>query len=76
MENLILQGGALAVLCLVFYLLARFLMIRFAKVCDTCDSHTEIFNETIQNHLLHEQEAMKELTEAIKHLADIWENGR
>jgi len=68
-EQLILQGGALAVVLALFYSTVKWLMQRQEQLMNQ-------FVETIQNHIAHSVEAQLELKEAIRELTRELRNGR
>ncbi len=68
-EQLVLQGGALAVVLALFYSTVKWLMQRQEQLMNQ-------FVETAQNHIAHSTEAQLELKEAIRELTREIRNGR
>ena len=81
--QVILQYGGFGVIAIMFVFVFRWLL----HTIDTATTETtktttafietaNAFNQTVLNHMVHEQEAFDKLTEAIERLCTMWENGK
>ena len=80
--QIILQFGGFGVIAIMFALVLRWLLVSIdrsteqtAKTTTAFIETANAFNQTVLNHLVHEQEAFDKLTEAIERLCTMWENG-
>jgi len=81
--QIILQFGGFGVIAIMFALVLRWLLVSIdrsteqtAKTTTAFIETANAFNQTVMNHLVHEQEAFDKLTEAIERLCTMWENGK
>ena len=81
--QIILQFGGFGVIAVMFALVLRWLLVSIdrsteqtAKTTTAFIETANAFNQTVLNHLVHEQEAFDKLTEAIERLCTMWENGK
>lgn len=75
-EQLVLQGGALAVVLALFYSTVKWMMQRIEQQTQDSREIMTQFVETIQNHIAHSTEAQVELKEAIRELTREIRNGK
>jgi hypothetical protein len=75
-EQLILQGGALAVVLALFYSTVRWMMQRLEQQNGDLKALMDQFVETVRNHIARSTEAQIELKEAIRELTRELQNGR
>jgi len=80
--QIILQFGGFGVIAIMFALVLRWLLVSIDRSTEQTTKTTtafietaNAFNQTVLNHLVHEQEAFDKLTEAIERLCTMWENG-
>ena len=80
--QIILQFGGFGVIAIMFALVLRWLLATIdrateqtAKTTTAFNETANAFNQTVLNHMVHEQEAFDKLTEAIERLCTMWENG-
>jgi len=81
--QIILQFGGFGVIAIMFALVLRWLLVSIDRSTEQTTKTTtafietaNAFNQTVLNHLVHEQEAFDKLTEAIERLCTMWENGK
>ena len=88
--QVILQYGGFGVIAIMFVFVFRWLLHtidvateRAVTVADQTAKTTtafietaNAFNQTVLNHMVHEQEAFDKLTEAIERLCTMWDNGK
>ena len=81
--QVILQYGGFGVIAIMFVFVFRWLL----HTIDTATKETiktttafietaNAFNQTVLNHLVHEQESFDKLTAAIERLCTMWDNGK
>lgn len=75
-EQLVVQGGAFAVVLALFYMSVRWMMQRIEELISNQRDLTKEFINTVQNHIAHSTEAQLELKEAIRELTREIRNGR
>ena len=80
--QIILQFGGFGVIAIMFALVLRWLLVSIDRSTEQTTKTTtafietaNAFNQTVLNHLVHEQEAFDKLTAAIERLCTMWENG-
>ena len=78
--QIILQFGGFGVIAVMFALVLRWLLVSIdrsteqtAKTTTAFIETANAFNQTVLNHMVHEQEAFGKLTEAIERLCTMWE---
>jgi flagellar motor protein MotB len=69
-SNLIMQGGALAVVLMLFVFVVKWLTSSVDEMRKANHEETVKFTQLVENHLIHSIEAQKELKEAIYCLKD------
>ena len=81
--QIILQFGGFGVIAIMFALVLRWLLVSIDRSTEQTTKTTtafietaNAFNQTVLNHMVHEQEAFDKLTEAIERLCTMWENGK
>jgi len=75
-EQVIIQGGATAVVLALFYMSVRWMMQRIECLIKSQYELTQEFVNTVQNHISHSTEVQTELKEAIRELSREIRNGR
>jgi len=78
--QIILQFGGFGVIAVMFALVLRWLLVSIdrsteqtAKTTTAFIETANAFNQTVLNHLVHEQEAFDKLTAAIERLCTMWD---
>ena len=81
--QIILQFGGFGVIAIMFALVLRWLLVSIdrateqtAKMTTAFNETANAFNQTVLNHMVHEQESFEKLAEAIERLCTMWENGK
>ena len=81
--QIILQFGGFGVIAIMFALVLRWLLVSIDRSTEQTTKTTTAFietandfNQTVLNHLVHEQESIDKLTAAIERLCTMWDNGK
>jgi len=79
--QIILQFGGFGVIAILFAIVLRWLLATIDRATEQSNKTTtafietaNAFNQTVLNHLVHEQESFDKLTEAIERLCRMWDN--